>query len=263
MKKLLIASSVLAALSMGNVAFAGTETANGGTIEFIGEITDTTCLVDVKGTDTGANTVKTRTNNTVLLPVVTVGQLTGASGRTAGRTQFQLAVHSEASHTDACVMGVVANRDPNTGVPIAGTRAVNKVKAIFGGNLTSSSMNQYGSSTAAPVNNPGTAYAGEYLSNINMADGRLLNILTTNLPTSRSFDQTYSATGVELQILDNDFTPIKVGDIASQETGNLFTTPFNTTNSTLLTYYVEYYSTGTAVTAGLVRGYVNYDLMYD
>lgn len=263
MKKLLIASSVLAALAMGNVAYAGTETANGGTIEFIGEITDTTCLVDVKGTDTDADTVMTRTNNTVLLPIVKTTDLDGTVGRVAGRKQFQLSVHTESA--TKCVLGQVANRDANTGVPIAGTKPVSKVKAIFGGDLTSASKNQYGNSVTSPVVTPGSAYAGEFLGNVNMTNGTLKNLLDTTAPTSRSFDNTtFAATGVELQILDNNLAPIMVGDIAAQETGNLYTAlSTSTTDSTLLTYYVQYISTNATVGAGLVRGYVNYDLMYE
>ncbi len=263
MKKLLIASSVLAALTMGNVAHAGLETANGGTIEFIGEITDTTCLVDVTGTDTDADTVKKRTNNTVLLPIVKTTDLNGLVGRVAGRKQFQLSVHTE--NSTKCVVGNVANRDPDTGVPIAGVKPVSKVKAIFGGNLTTASKNQYGTSVASPVVTPGSSYAGEFLGNVNMTNGTLKNLLDANAPTSRDFNNTtFAASGVELQILDSDLHAIKVGDIASQETGNLYTgLSSSTTNSTLLTYYVQYISTNTTVGAGLVRGYVNYDLMYE
>ena len=267
MKKLLIASSVLAALSMGNVAFAGTETTNGGTIEFIGEITDSTCVVSVKGTDDA--TGPSRTNNTVILPTVQTANLAAANA-TAGRTGFVLLVGNDPFNATKCNLGKISERNAN-GTPTGNVIDITKVRAIFGGPLSAGSTNN--------SVNPSAGYDAAYYNNVDTATGRLINIADATNTGANTTDRNWpattgtgaypGATNVQLQILDKDgVTPIAVGDSAAQlaTTGNQFTSfgnalPAKPSQSVGLQYYVQYYATGTA-TAGMVRGFVSYDLDY-
>ena len=259
MKKLLIASSVLAALSMGNVAFAGSETTNGGTIEFIGEITDNTCLVSVAGTDNAIN--QSRTNNTVVLPTVTTAALNNAGTTGTGRTGFKLLVKSSAISPD-CVLGNYSERT-SAGIPTGVIKAITKVRAIFGGPITAASMNGYDTS-AAPV-----PYAVENQNNVNTTTGRLLNIaaVTTaanrNWPAMTGTPSIPAAANVELRLLDKLLNPISVGDVVSQRAaGDSNAETIVAGTDTALQYYVEYVASGGTATAGMVRGFVNYDLEY-
>ncbi|VTM93058.1 major fimbrial protein StkA [Raoultella planticola] len=77
MKKTLMSTSLIAALAIS--AFS-VNAASTGTITFNGELTDSTCNVDVNGQGADA---------TVVLPTVSVNQLT-ASGETTGRTSFNM-----------------------------------------------------------------------------------------------------------------------------------------------------------------------------
>ncbi|WP_457976074.1 fimbrial protein [Enterobacter sp. SA197] len=263
MKKLLIASSVLAALAMG-AAHAGTETTNGGTIEFIGEITDSTCLVSVANTDNASGPA--RTNNTVILPTVPTSQLAAASD-TAGRKGFTLLVGSNPFNSTTCNLGKISERDVND-VPTGNVINITKVRAIFGGPLGAGSINN--------SVNPTTGYDSAYYNNVNTTSGNLLNIADMVNTGANSTDRTWpattganaypSATNVELQLLDSNLAPIKVGDTASQKASSLFTSFGNTapakpSTQVGLQYYVQYIATGTA-TPGMVRGFVSYDLDY-
>ncbi len=264
MKKLLIASSVLAALSMGNVAFAGSETTNGGTIEFIGEITDSTCVVSVKGTDNGTGT--DRTNNTVILPTVQTANL-AAAGNTAGRTGFVLLVGGNPFNSTKCNLGKISERNPN-GTPTGNVIDITKVRAIFGGPLNSGSTNN--------SVNPSEGYDAAYFDNVDTTTGNLKNIADATNTGANTTDRAWpssaypGATKVQLQILDKDgVTPIPVGDSAAQlaTSGNKFTSFGNTppakpSQSVGLQYYVQYYAKEAGVTAGMVRGFVSYDLDY-
>ena len=77
MKKTLMSTSLIAALAIS--AFS-VNAASTGTITFNGELTDSTCDVDINGQGADA---------TVVLPTVSVNQLT-ASGDTTGRTSFNM-----------------------------------------------------------------------------------------------------------------------------------------------------------------------------
>ncbi|MEN0581394.1 fimbrial protein [Phytobacter palmae] len=81
MKKLIIAASATAVLSVSNMAHAG------NTIEFLGEISDSTCDVVLEGAST----------TTVTLPTVSKNLLPAANA-TAGRTSFAL-------NASNCVLG--------------------------------------------------------------------------------------------------------------------------------------------------------------
>lgn len=85
MKKTAISLSLLVAMGLATV---GAQAASTGTIIFNGELTDTTCDVDVNGQGADA---------TVTLPTVSVNQL-AASGDTTGRTSFNM-------NLSKCVIG--------------------------------------------------------------------------------------------------------------------------------------------------------------
>lgn len=264
MKKLLIASSVLAALTMGT-AHADPETLNGGTIEFIGEITDTTCYAAVDGTAAGSPGTAGDTSNTVILPVVAKSLLNGAAGKTAGLTKFNIAVKADVTTgAGACTLGKVADRDTH-GLPTGTSHVVNKVRAIFGGTLSATDINSYtrpGISTTSP-------YAADTLNNVDMSTGLLKNIAeVAGGAGTRAFDSTLSANAngsaknVQLQLLNEDLTPITVGDATSQMANNT-SKPLASGTETLLPYYVRYISTDTTVDAGMLRSFVTYDLYYE
>lgn len=264
MKKLLIASSVLAALTMGT-AHADPETLNGGTIEFIGEITDTTCYAAVKDTAAGTPGSAGDTSNTVILPVVAKNLLDGAKNKTAGLTQFKIVVKADVtSGNGKCTLGTIADRDTN-GLPTGTSHQVNKVRAIFGGTLSASDINSYtqpGISTTSP-------YAADTLNNVDMSTGFLKNIAeVAGGAGTRAFDSSLSANAngssknVQLQLLNEDLTEIKVGDATSQMANNT-SKPLASGTATDLPYYVRYISTDTTVQAGMLRSFVTYDLYYE
>ncbi|XWJ91024.1 fimbrial protein [Phytobacter ursingii] len=265
MKKLLIASSVMAALTMG-AAHADPLTLNGGTIEFIGEITDTTCYAAVDGTAAGT-AGPGDTSNTVILPVVAKNLLNGATGKTAGMTKFNIVVKADnvtPMASDECKLGKVADRDSNN-LPTGSSHTVNKVRAIFGGTLSAADVNSYtqpGVTTATP-------YATDTYNNVDMASGYLKNLAeVAGGAGSRAFDNTLSsnpngsAKNVQLQLLNNDLTEIKVGDATSQMASNTSAAVASGTK-TLLPYYVRYISTAATIDPGMVRSFVTYDLYYE
>ena len=85
MKKSVVSTSIFAVFALA--AFSA-QAASTGTITFNGELTDTTCEVDINGQGSDA---------TVILPTVGVNQLT-ASGDTTGRTSFNMNISD-------CVIG--------------------------------------------------------------------------------------------------------------------------------------------------------------
>lgn len=265
MKKLLIASSVLAALTMG-VAHADPETLNGGTIEFIGEITDTTCYAAVDGTAAGTAGTANDTSNTVILPVVAKNLLDGAKGKTAGLTKFNIAVRADiASGTSKCTLGSVAERTPEN-LPTGSSHTVNKVRAIFGGTLSATNKTN---SYYAPGTTSSADFTPDTFNNVDMATGYLKNIAeVAGGAGTRTFDSTLSGNpngsskNVQLQLLNDDLTVIKVGDATSQMASNTSAALASGTK-TLLPYYVRYISTDTSVDAGMLRSFVTYDLYYE
>jgi len=265
MKKLLIASSVLTALTMG-VAHADPETLNGGTIEFIGEITDTTCYAAVDGTAAGTAGTANDTSNTVILPVVAKNLLDGAKGKTAGLTKFNIAVRADiASGTSKCTLGSVAERTPEN-LPTGSSHTVNKVRAIFGGTLSATNKTN---SYYAPGTTSSADFTPDTFNNVDMATGYLKNIAeVAGGAGTRTFDSTLSGNpngsskNVQLQLLNDDLTVIKVGDATSQMASNTSAALASGTK-TLLPYYVRYISTDTSVDAGMLRSFVTYDLYYE
>lgn len=90
MKKSVISASLLAILSAATLS---AQAASTGTITFRGELTDTTCEVDINGQGSDA---------TIVLPTVGVNQLK-ATGDTTGRTSFNMRL-------SGCVIGAKAGR---------------------------------------------------------------------------------------------------------------------------------------------------------
>lgn len=266
MKKLLIASSVMAALTMG-AAHADPLTLNGGTIEFIGEITDTTCWVGVDGTSTAGTTAavagsSTDAGNLVLLQPV-AKNLLAAAGDHAGRTNFKIAVRADiATGTEACTLGNIAVRNDDN-IPTGSSVQVSKVRAIFGSALSSTNnVNNYLSPTAG-------THASYNYANVDPATGYLNNLSeVTGGNGTRSFEPTLgvapngNATNVKLRLLNDDGTVIKVGDATSQMASNTSATVTGGTK-TLLPYAVDYIAVNGAATAGMVRSFVTYDLYYE
>ncbi|MCF6692621.1 type 1 fimbrial protein [Klebsiella michiganensis] len=83
MKKIFIASCIASSLLITGVALAADQNAASGKITFNGALVDNTCKV----------VVDNQTNNaTVTLPTISVNQLTGAAGKVAGRTGFNIAL---------------------------------------------------------------------------------------------------------------------------------------------------------------------------
>jgi major type 1 subunit fimbrin (pilin) len=77
MKKTILGLSLLAAMSASSAYAEST-----GTINFNGELTDTTCDVNIEGQGPDA---------TITLPTVSINELT-AAGQTTGRTSFNMAL---------------------------------------------------------------------------------------------------------------------------------------------------------------------------
>jgi major type 1 subunit fimbrin (pilin) len=103
MKKLAIATSMIAALTAAGMANA----ASTGVITFNGELTASTCDVQVDGQTNDA---------TVTLPTVGTNQLT-AAGQTAGRTNFNMGLTNCAGtlQTASAFFEDGASVDPATG----------------------------------------------------------------------------------------------------------------------------------------------------
>jgi major type 1 subunit fimbrin (pilin) len=92
----------------------------------------------------------------------------------------------------------------------------------------------------------GTVLAGfESGATVDTTTGRLKNTATTG------------ATGVQIQLLNKDFSAISIGDSATYKGEAL------SGSTTTLSYYAQYYATSNAVTAGNVQSSVTYSLAYE
>ncbi|HHT7392513.1 fimbrial protein [Klebsiella oxytoca] len=112
MKKSLLSSSLVAALAIS--AFS-VNAASTGTITFNGELTDSTCDVDINGQ--GADAI-------VKLPTVSVNDL-AASGDTTGRTSFNLNLSNCVVGTQGGHSKVAAYFQPGTTVDLSTGRLRN------------------------------------------------------------------------------------------------------------------------------------------
>lgn len=135
MKKSVISASLFAILSATTLS---AQAESSGTITFQGELTDTTCNVDINGQ--GANP-------TIVLPTVGVNQLTEA-GKTTGRTSFNMNISD-------CVTGTEGGHSKVAGFFQAGNTvdlSTGRLKNV-GGTATNVDLRLLDASNSfAPIN---------------------------------------------------------------------------------------------------------------
>lgn len=183
MKKSFISTSLFAILSAGSIT---AQAASTGTITFNGELTDTTCEVDINGQGSDA---------TVVLPTVGVNQLT-ASGETTGRTSFNMNISNCVIGTEGGHSKVSAFFQPGNTVDLSTGRLKN-----VGGSATNVDLRLLDASNSyAPINvgntdqvnsmayvdiqADGTAflpYAVEYYANAQTTPGTVTSSVVYNL----------------------------------------------------------------------------------
>ncbi|WP_434638741.1 fimbrial protein [Klebsiella sp. I138] len=183
MKKSVISASVCAVFA---IAAFSAHAASTGTITFNGELTDTTCQVDINGQGSDA---------TVVLPTVGVNQLT-ASGDTTGRTSFNMnisdcVIGTEGGHSKVSAFFQPGNtvdlstgRLKNTGgsatnVDLRLLDASNNYAPINVGNT-----DQVNDTAYVDINADGTAnvpYAVEYYANAQTTPGTVISSVVYNL----------------------------------------------------------------------------------
>lgn len=183
MKKSVVSTSIFAVFALA--AFSA-QAASTGTITFNGELTDTTCEVDINGQGSDA---------TVILPTVGVNQLT-ASGDTTGRTSFNMNISDCVIGTEGGHSKVAAFFQPGNTVDLSTGRLKN-----VGGSATNVDLRLLDASNSyAPINigntdqvdgmayvdinTDGTAllpYAVEYFANAQTTPGTVTNSVIYNL----------------------------------------------------------------------------------
>ncbi len=183
MKKSVISASLFAILSAATLS---AQAASTGTITFNGELTDTTCNVDINGQGSDA---------TIVLPTVGVNQLT-ASGDTTGRTSFNMNVSDCVIGTEGGHSKVAAFFQPGNTVDLSTGRLKN-----VGGSATNVDLRLLDASNSfAPINvgntdqvngmgyvnikADGTAflpYAVEYYANAQTTPGTVTSSVVYNL----------------------------------------------------------------------------------
>ncbi len=183
MKKSVISLSLVTILGLAAVS---AQAASTGTITFNGELTDTTCEVDINGQGSDA---------TIVLPTVGVNQLT-ASGDTTGRTSFNMNVSDCVIGTEGGHSKVSAFFQPGNTVDLSTGRLKN-----VGGSATNVDLRLLDASNSfAPINvgntdqvsgtsyvdiqADGTAflpYAVEYYANAQTTPGTVTSSVVYNL----------------------------------------------------------------------------------
>lgn len=183
MKKSVVSTSIFAVFALA--AFSA-QAASTGTITFNGELTDTTCEVDINGQGSDA---------TVILPTVGVNQLT-ASGDTTGRTSFNMNISDCVIGTEGGHSKVAAFFQPGNTVDLSTGRLKN-----VGGSATNVDLRLLDASNSyAPINigntdqvdgmayvdinTDGTAllpYAVEYFANAQTTLGTVTSSVIYNL----------------------------------------------------------------------------------
>lgn len=183
MKKSVVSASVCAILT---IATFSTQAASTGTITFNGELTDTTCEVDINGQGSDA---------TVVLPTVGVNQLT-ASGDTTGRTSFNMNISDCVIGTEGGHSKVSAFFQPGNTVDLSTGRLKN-----VGGSATNVDLrlldasnnyapinvgntDQVNNMAYVDINADGTAnipYAVEYYANAQTTPGTVTSSVVYNL----------------------------------------------------------------------------------
>lgn len=183
MKKSVISASLFAILGAATLS---AQAASTGTITFNGELTDTTCEVDINGQGSDA---------TIVLPTVGVNQLT-ASGNTTGRTSFNMNISDCVIGTEGGHSKVAAFFQPGNTVDLSTGRLKN-----VGGSATNVDLRLLDASNSyAPINvgntdqvngmayvdiqADGTAflpYAVEYYANAQTTPGTVTSSVVYNL----------------------------------------------------------------------------------
>lgn len=183
MNKSIISASLIAALT---AAVVPAHAASTGTINFNGELTDTTCEVDINGQGSDA---------TIVLPTVGVNQLT-ASGETTGRTSFNMNLSNCVVGTQGGHAKVSAFFQPGNTVDLSTGRLKN-----VGGNATNVDLrlldasnsytpinvgntDQVNNMAYVDINADGTAflpYAVEYYANAQTTPGTVNSSVVYNL----------------------------------------------------------------------------------
>ncbi|MDK6932424.1 fimbrial protein [Klebsiella aerogenes] len=183
MKKSVLSTSLLVILSAATLSVQAAST---GTITFNGELTDTTCEVDVNGQGSDA---------TVILPTVGVNQLT-KSGDTSGTTSFNMnisdcVIGTEGGHSKVSTFFQAGNTvDLSTGrlknmtggatnVDLRLLDASNSFAPINAGNT-----DQVNSTAYVDIKEDGTAllpYAVQYYANGQTTPGTVVSSVVYNL----------------------------------------------------------------------------------
>ena len=174
MKKSVVSTSIFAVFALA--AFSA-QAASTGTITFNGELTDTTCEVDINGQGSDA---------TVILPTVGVNQLT-ASGDTTGRTSFNMNISDCVIGTEGGHSKVAAFFQPGNTVDLSTGRLKN-----VGGSATNVDLrlhdigntDQVDGMAYVDINTDGTAllpYAVEYFANAQTTPGTVTSSVIYNL----------------------------------------------------------------------------------
>ncbi|MBA7935130.1 MAG: fimbrial protein [Klebsiella huaxiensis] len=183
MKKSVVSTSIFAVFALA--AFS-TQAASTGTITFNGELTDTTCEVDINGQGSDA---------TVILPTVGVNQLT-ASGDTTGRTSFNMNISDCVIGTEGGHSKVAAFFQPGNTVDLStghlknvGGSATNVDLRLLDASNSYAPINvgntdQVNGMAYVDINADGTAllpYAVEYFANAQTTPGTVTSSVVYNL----------------------------------------------------------------------------------
>lgn len=183
MKKKLLSTTLIAALAISGFTVNAAST---GTITFNGELTDTTCEVDINGQGSDA---------TVILPTVGVNQLT-ASGETTGRTSFNMnisdcVIGTEGNHAKVSTFFQAGNTvDLSTGrlKNVGGTATNVDLRLLDASNsfapINVGNTDQVNSTAYVDIQADGTAYlpyAVEYYANAQTTPGTVTSSVVYNL----------------------------------------------------------------------------------
>lgn len=183
MKKSVISASLFAIL---NAAILPAQAVSTGTITFNGELTDTTCNVDINGQGSDA---------TIVLPTVGVNQLT-TSGDTTGRTSFNMnisdcVIGSKSGHSKVAAFFQPGNTvDLSTGrlKNVGGTATNVDLRLLDASNsfapINVGNTDQVNSMGYVNIDTDGTAflpYAVEYYANAQTTPGTVTSSVVYNL----------------------------------------------------------------------------------
>lgn len=183
MKNTAVSLSLFVALGMTAVSAQASST---GTITFNGELTDTTCKVDIDGQGADA---------TVVLPAVSVNEL-AATGETAGRTSFNMnlsecVVGTEGGHSKVSAFFQAGSTvDLSTGrlLNVSGTATKVNLRLLDASNnfaaINIGNTDQVTGTAYVDIDTDGTAllpYAVEYYATAQTTPGTVTSSVVYNL----------------------------------------------------------------------------------